>query len=239
MALTNYQTLTFLQLQNPGSAAQKIYTTADITSYINLARSQIAGEAMCIRNLATLGLTQGTRVYNFSSITLGTPSTGIAGIFNVRQALLGLGAGNIWLHPRSFEWFTLYSLGTIVPAESTPIRWSQYGQGATGSLYVDPIPDADYTATLDCVCYPVPLVDDLTPEAIPFPWTDVVPFYAAWYALCAVQRFTDAEKMMERVHMYMARARSMSNPDVVPQVYSQAPQDPSVIGHLGLQPKGQ
>lgn len=232
--LNSYLNLTQLQLQYPASAAQKLFTTADLTSFINLARSQLAGEGECIRTIGSLSLAANTRSYNFSSITLPNAPAGTQGIFNIRQTWLNVGQGQVWLHPRSFEWFTLYALNNVVPPTGAPVRWCQFGQGVTGSLYFDLLPDQTYTVTTDTICYPEALVTDSTPEAIPYPWTDVVPFYAAWYALCAAQRFADADKMMERVHLYMQRARSMSNPDVLPQNYLQAPPDPTLGQHLGL-----
>lgn len=232
--LNSYLNLTELQLQLTASAAQKLYSTADLTSYINLARSQIAGEGECIRTIGSLPVTSASRTYNFSSVTLPNAPSGTQGIFNIRQTWVTVGSGQVWLHPRSFEWFSLYALNNVVPPTGQPVRWCQFGQGVTGSLYFDPLPDQNYTITTDTVCYPDNLATDGDPEAIPYPWTDVVPFYAAWYALCAAQRFADADKMMERVHLYMQRARAMSNPDVLPQNYLQAPPDPTLGQHIGL-----
>ena len=150
--LTTYITATQQQLQNPSSAAAKLFSTPDLTTYINLARSQIAGMAECIRNYATLPLAANQRVYNFSTIVLTAPTTGIQDVFNVRQSLVQVGQGSVWLHPRPFEWMTLYALNNVVPPTGLPKRWSQYGQGVTGSLYFDPIPDQAYTVNLDTVC---------------------------------------------------------------------------------------
>jgi hypothetical protein len=239
MALTSYLNLTKMQLQYPASAASKLFTDTDLTEFINLARSQLAGEGECISNLATLAVSAATAYapYDFTSVTFGSPSTGIQGIFNVRQAWVQVGTGSVWLHPRSWEWFGLYALNSAAPIPALPVRWCQYGQGVTGTLYFDPIPLNNYTMNLDTICYPIALVDDTTAEAIPYPWTDVVPFYAAWYALCAAQKFDAADKMFERVQLYMSRARRMSNPDVVPQNYRQAPPDPTMAGHLGIKPQ--
>lgn len=241
--LSTYLNLTKLQLQYPSTAAGKLYSDADLTTFINQARGQLAGDAECIANFASLTLTAGQRQYNFSSVALGSPSTGIQGIFNIRQSLLQLGTGSggqgyVWMRPRSFPWFTLYHLNNVVPDEGQPSEWSQFGQGVSGTIFIDLVPDQAYTLSLDTICYPVDLVDDSTVEAIPYPWTDVVPFYAAWYALCASQKQTDADKMYQRVELYMNRARKMSNPDVVPQAYRQPVPDPAKGLHLGIPTRG-
>lgn len=236
--LTSYQQKTQLLLNDVKIEKFNLF---DLRTYINFGRGQIAGDGECIRNFATLALSQGTRVYSFSSIILSSPSTGIQGVFKVRQALVqqgsgDAGTGSVWLHPRSFEWITLYGLNQVVPTEAIPTRWAQYGQGVTGSLYFDPVPDTGYTVNLDCVCYPSDLVDDTSTEVIPYPWTDVVPFYAAWYALKNAHMDDMSDKMWERVQFYMAQARRMSNPDLLPQNFSQAPPDPTMPGRLGLKP---
>ena len=242
MALTQYLNLTKLELQYPASAAGKLFSDTDLTTWINLARAQLAGEAECISNFASLPVVQGTRQYNFTSVVLTAPDSGIQGIFKVQQAMVQLGTGQggqgyVWMRPRNFPWFLFYHLNQIVPPEGLPTEWSQYGQGVTGTIFVDPVPDQAYTLSLDSVCYPVNLVDDSTVEAIPYPWTDVVPFYAAWYALCAAQKQTDADKMWERMQTYMARARRLSNPDVNPSAYRQMVQpnpNPIAAAHIGL-----
>ena len=235
--LTAYLTQTQQLLQNP-PAPSALYNPGDLTTYINLARGQLAGEAECIRVYATLALAVGIQQYQFSAINLGSspPSTsGIKGVFNVRQALVQTpNGGAVWIRPRSFEWFTFFRLNNAVPGQAQPNEWSQYGQGVTGSLFVSPTPDVAYTLNIDTCCYPIPLTSDSTPEAIPYPWTDAVPFYAAWYAMMSSQRQSDADKMFERYQMLANRARQISNASVLPSIYPQSP-DPVAQSRLGLQ----
>ena len=91
--LAAYETQTRRLLQNP-AASTTLYIKSDIDAWINLARSQLAGEGECVRNYATLQLTAGTNKYNFTDIVLSAPSTGVQGVFNIRQSLVGLGGGN-------------------------------------------------------------------------------------------------------------------------------------------------
>lgn len=233
--LSQYVSRTYLELQTTQAAGEKLFSEANLITFINLARSQLAGEGHCIRYFAELTAPQSTRALDFDDIDTGVSATnGIAGIFHVRQAFVQLGDGLIYMTVRPFPWFSTYHMNQVVPIEAIPTDWSQYGQGVTGSIYLDPVPDQEYTLSLDCVCYPIDLEDDSTPEAIPYPWTDVVPFYAAWYALTSAQRMTDAEIMMQRVQLYMGKARNLSNSSVVPQAFEDAPQDPSLTNRYGL-----
>lgn len=247
--LNNYLTDTKNLLQNP-TAPSGLYDNTSLTRWINIARGQVAGEAECIRVLGTLTLTPSQRNYNFSSINVGVPgTTGVQGVLCVRDVLYTVGSGFRKLAPRPWEWFLQYKLNNVVPVEGEPRTWAQFGQGAatpptgnsdaTGSFYLDPPPDQAYTLTFDCVCYPVELVNSNTVEAIPYQWTDAVPFFAAYYAYLSAQtgaRQADAERMFTHYQTFLERARKQSNPDVLRWQYSQAT-DPTQLNKLGLSPK--
>lgn len=236
--LTSYLTRTTQLLQNPG-APTSLYSTSDLTEYVNLARGQLAGDGECIRVYATLPIVQGTQQYPFSAIDLGGAS-GVEGVLNVRTIWLGIGSGQVWIRPRSFAWFGLYELNNPVPVQGPPTVWSQYAQGVNGSIFVSAVPDSTYTLTLDTLCYPIPLVSDATVEAIPYPWTDAVPFLAAYYALLSAQsaaRQADADRMFARYEEYRNRGRKFSNPVVSPFLYPQAG-DPTRANKLGVSSGG-
>jgi hypothetical protein len=249
---TNLQNL----LQSPG-APTLLYSLTNLDIWINLARGQLAGEAECIRSIGTLTTVIGQRPYNFSSLSFGTPSvTGIQGAIHVRRVSYTVGqnqqglAGQQWIPPRAWEWFDLYHLNNVVPTAGPPVVWSQFaqgsagagtGSGATGSFYVDPPPDFTYTLNCDCVCYPIALVDDTTVEAIPYLWTDCVPFFAAYYAYLSSQtgaRQADAERMYNHYQTFLQRARQASNPSVNRTQYEQA-SDPAQAAKMGIKPPAQ
>jgi hypothetical protein len=249
--LTAYQTALQNLLQNPGAPSQ-LYSVTSQNTWINTARGQLAGEAECIRLIGTISTVVGQRAYNFSSINTGVAATnGIAGVIHVRRISYNVGqnpqglSGTQWITPRPWEWFDLYNLNNPVPTQGPPQTWSQYGQGsagtgtgsgATGSFYLDPPPDLTYTLNLDCVCYPLALVDDTTVEAIPYLWTDAVPFFAAYYAYLSAQtgaRQADAERMFGHYQTFLQRARQVSNPSVNRYMYEQAG-DPAQAAKMGI-----
>lgn len=247
--LTNYQTDTQNLLQKPG-AATPLYDLTSVTRWINIARGQLAGEYECIRFSGTIPMVAGQREYNFSSINTGTSATnGIGGAIHIRSIRVTIGTGAKWLTPRPSSWYELYELNNPNPQQNMPLTWSQFGQGgapgslgsgATGSFYVSPIPDQAYTLTCSCICFPIPLVDDTTVEAIPYQWTDAVPFFAAYYALLSAQasaRQGEAARMFEMYKMFGERARTQSNPDVNRWQSLQA-SDPTTVAKLGLKSAG-
>lgn len=235
MLLSEYVLLTQRLLQNP-AAPESLYSEDDVTSGINTGRRILAGKSECLRVMGTINAVAGQRNYNYADIDLGvSATTGIGGVLNVRRVLYAVGSGYKMAYPRNWEWFDLYALNTPVPQSGAPRIWSQYAQGSTGSFYLDPIPDTDYTLSLDCVCYPVDLEDDTTVDAIPQLWNDAVPYIGAYYALLGAQsgqRSDDANRMWERFEEFLKIARESSNPSVNRYLYSQAA-DPTQGAKVG------
>lgn len=234
-------------LQNP-AAPIPLYDQTSVDRWINIARGQLAGEGECIRVIGTIDTVVGQRAYDFSDIDLGvSATTGVQGAINVRRINYTVGAGQQFVVPRPWEWFNFYNLNNVVPTSGPPTEWSQFGQGsagtntgsgASGSFYLDPPPDAIYALQCDCVCYPIALATNNTAEAIPYLWTDAVPFFAAYYAYLSSQtaaRAQDAMRMMQLYTEFVKRARQASNPSVLRGQYEQAG-DPAQAAKFGIKP---
>lgn len=233
MALIAYETAVLALIQAPSSPSPLVATPL-LDTNINTARNQVAAQGECIRNYATLAVTSAAQQYPFSDIVLGTaiPANSVGSVLNVRKATFAVGGGQGRIYNREFEWFQNYILANAAPVGSQPKYWAQYGQGVNGTLFIN-LPDGPYTLTLDCACLPVPLADDSTPEAIPELWTDAVPYYAAWLSMTALQRQADAEMMLKRFDLLMARARQTATPSVLPHQFSNGP-DPVMPNRLGI-----
>lgn len=253
--LAYYLTQTERLLQNP-AATNALYQQSDLTSYINTARGQVAGEGECIRFIGTLQTVPGMRAYPFSAIVIGTPSlTGIQAPIHVRRISYNVGTGQQQVYPSAWEWFDSYHLMNPNPVAGPPQVWAQHRQGSagtgaitgigtgsliSGSFYIDPPPDIAYTLNCDCVCYPQALAADGDLEAIPYLWTDSVPFFAAYYALLSAQnnaRLADAERYFNYYQTFVDRARRFSNPSLNRSLYEQAA-NLAEPASFGLSPKG-
>jgi hypothetical protein len=236
--LTSYQTATQQLLQNPKSPTT-LYATSDLTGWINTARGQLAGEAECVRVLGTISTILNTRNYNFTSINV-SGTAGVQGVLHVRSMRYFVASGYQWVAPRQWEWFELFDLNNPVPGSGPPREWAQYAQGQGGSFFVDQLPDQIYQLTLDTVCVPISLVDDTTVEAIPYPFTDAVPYFAAYLALLSAQmqsRRADAEAYFGYYQTFLQRARQFSNPSLLRSQYEQAA-DPTMQAKLGQKAGG-
>lgn len=240
--LNAYLTQTRSLLQLPGTDSTSLYTDADLTRWINLARGQLAGEAECIRINGPIACVVGQREYKFSTISL---VTGVAGVINVRSIRYAVGTGSLWIPGRPWEWFELYEANNAIELSGPPETWSQYGQGAapgftgsasSGSFFISPTPDVAYILLCDTVCYPTPLANDTDPETIPYLFTDCVPFFAAYYALLSAQmgaRYNDAIQMYKMYGEFLSRARKASNATPNRWQFEQAA-DPAQAAKMGV-----
>lgn len=230
--LYDYQQRTQLLLAD---LKQEIVNSGMLTLYINQARGQLAGDAECIRNRMTRVLVApNSGPYPFTSFLVSAGAVGIAGALNVRQVTVPVTGGIKMLNAWPWEYFNQFFVSTQTPTADIPNDWAQLGQGAGGTIFLSPPPSTNLTMTLDCVCYPVGLVDDLTAEAIPYPWTDAVPYFAAYLAYLGAQQTEQAKGMFGLYEEFKTRARKYATPAVLPQNYEQSsPQAPVIPLNVG------
>jgi hypothetical protein len=221
-----------------GDETFKWLRDGDLTTYINEARNQVAGESESVVTTGQLSAVPGSgaQQYPFSALVL--PAAAISGgvglVLNVRQGSYLVGEGQKSVYPRSWPWFQLYILNQPLPEAGPPHEFSQQGQGQFGTLWLNLL-DTSYTLQFDVVCLPTPLVSDTTAEAIPLLWTIAVPYYAAWLALMSHPApQMDPEKMFERYQQMMQRARGGAVSQVLPHIQSQG-QDIANANRYGLQ----
>lgn len=222
-------------IQAPGSPVPLI-TSSQATIYINAARNQVAVEAKCIRSYATLSIGTAAQQYSFGSIVPPATPLGVGEVMEVEMAGYTVPntspPGQRLVVQREWQWFNRYVLQNPTPVAGPPQYYAQYGQGTSGTLWFN-LPDQTYIVNLDTVCLPIALAVDSDPEAIPYQWTDPVPFYAAWLGMMQEQRQGDADLIYQRYQRLMQRARTGATPQVTPHQYSQTV-DPTMANQLGI-----
>lgn len=96
-----------------------------------------------------------------------------------------------------------------------PAKWARYNN----NVYLRPIPSQAYPMQWDTICSVIDLVDDSTVEALPYPFTDAVPYYAAYLALMNSQRAQDADNMFKLYEQFARRARTFFQRTMMPSMY--------------------
>lgn len=198
---------------------QELLNPAFLTMFINTARGQLAGESECVRFIGSLSTVAATQSYAFSAITT---TTGIQNVFNVRRINYLSGSGQQFISPLPWEWFDLYYLNNVAPVSAAPQVWAQFAQGVLGSFYLSPIPNGVFQLKLDVSCNPSALAADSDPEVIPYPWTDAVPYFAAYLSYVYAQNGEKASQMLGLYREFTDRAGKISTPAVVPYQYEPA-----------------
>jgi hypothetical protein len=162
-------------------------------------------------------VTQGREEYSFSGFDLST-FPGVKEIYYVRSASI---IYSNYRYSLPCYAFTIYqAMVRQFPSqyEYVPTFMSQFGQGASGSLFFYPIPSQSYQVELDCCCIPIDLEDDQSVEALPDPWTDAVAYWAAMLSFQELQNLNAAKFYEDQFnrrclgYSNYARAGRMINP---------------------------
>lgn len=163
--------------------------------------------------------------YNFTSINSliqGTPSGSYFGVDSVHEVFsVAVSRGNTMPMLQRMDWTSFQAYCRIYQGTQRdyPAVWAQYTKGVNGSIYLFPIPSGNYQMTWDCICQPTDLASDADPEAIPYPWTEAVPYYAAYLCFQYSQRYDDATRMMGEYNRLMMEASAFATSPSIPQVY--------------------
>lgn len=215
MALNSYITQVRSLLHDPNA---QFYSDSTLTGFINEARQQVALEGECIRGIGTTTTVLNQQLYQNSIVVVPTVPVGIAspGLVVPRSISFNPGIINsratITLEGRGWDWFNFYWLGIAAPPAGRPAAWSPFQIGANGSFYIGPAPNQLTPLSIDGIWLPLALTDDSIAEAIPYPWTDAIKFYATFLAYMDSQRSSDAQEMFNEYENFMKRARGIVTP---------------------------
>lgn len=141
-------------------------------------------------------LNVGQEVYPFSDINV-TAFPGVASVYAIQSASVLYANYRYSLPMYDFSTYQAKVRQYAVLYQYVPAFCSQYGQGVDGSFYTYPLPSQTYQWEFDCFCLPQDLVNDLSVEAIPQPWQDVVPYYAAHLAFLELQNMNSGAYYMK------------------------------------------
>ena len=140
---------------------------------------------------------QGQEVYPYSGIDV-SYFPGVKSVYFVRS--ISLIYSNYRYSVPQYAFSTYQALIRQYVASQyqyVPTFAAQFGQGVGGSLFMYPVPSQTYQLELDCQCLPQDMIDDQSVEAIPEPWTDCVPYWAAHLAMLELQNGNAARMYLD------------------------------------------
>ena len=160
-------------------------------------------------------------VYTFQSVSALVKANfpGVAQIISIQSVAVSWGSWKPAMRNLPWSMFQAYCRAWNIGEQNYPTVWSQYGQGENGSIYLYPIPSVLAQMDWDCYCSPIDLSLDTDVEALPHPFTEAVPFYAAYWAFMSAQNQDAAMAMRAEYKNQMAEARSYVSPALIPDFY--------------------
>lgn len=147
---------------------------------------------------------QGQEVYNFSDADL-SMWPGVESIYMIKSVSMLFSSFRYSLSCYSFSTYQALVRQWAQQWQYVPAVCAQYGQGAGGSFYLYPLPSQAYQIEWDCFCLPSDLIDDQSYEAIPAPWTDAVPYFAAHLGYLELQNWNGAKGYLELFDKFVQR----------------------------------
>ena len=153
-------------------ASANYWSTSELTDYINAARNRVTADTGCNRVLQTVNLTAATETFAYSSLPSGVRT------IDVLNITVLWGTQRV---PMSYMPYTEFNLKMRAwqSFQSRPIAFTVYG-GST--VYVGPVPDQTYVSEWDTVVVPAALINTIDQDTIAFPYTEPIPYYAAYLA---------------------------------------------------------
>lgn len=149
-------------------------------------------------------LNQGQEVYPFSGVDL-SQFPGVESIYGVRSVSIIYNNYRYSLPMYAFSTYQAMIRQYPFQYQYVPTFCSQFGQGVDGSIYVYPLPSQTYQMEWDCQCLPSDLIQDGSPEALPDPWTDAVPYMACYHAYLELQNFNAANFYLQMYDKWAER----------------------------------
>jgi len=222
--LSRYLTQTRRLLRDANST---YWTDNELTDHINTARAQTVMDTGCLRGLCEFVTVVGQEFYDYfdTFLTGASPPytmTVTNGTTVQTSAVVDImGINVIWSQTR-------YPLmNSAFSRQSAYFRpWTNYQQQpATFATYgqrgfnLAPIPDQAYDCEADVVYLPVDMAAPTDEEVIDFPFTDCVPFYAAFKAQLSYQSFEKAAGLKMLYAQRAVECISQTKSRMIPNAY--------------------
>lgn len=149
-------------------------------------------------------MNQGQEVYRFADQDL-SANPGVKSIYSVKSVSVLYANWRYTLACPSFSSYQATLRSFPFQYQYVPFYMAQYGRGTAGAFFMYPQPSAPWQMEWDCFCLPDNLTDDQSVEAIPDPYTDAVPFRAAYFAYLELQNLNAARFYDQEFDKWMAR----------------------------------
>jgi hypothetical protein len=187
-ALDTYNLRTRRLISDPG---KNYWSDSELNDDINQARVRVAADTKCLRQLVTgVTLPAGQEFYPIvSTVNGGTPANLGLQVVEIMSVTIYWGNMRVKCQNRSFT------------EQDARLRIFQTYVSRPGSLavmggnnvYLNPVPDQNYTSDWDVVLVPLPLVASTDPEVLPVVFQGLPQWFAASIAKYGEQSMSESD----------------------------------------------
>ncbi len=163
-------------------------------------------------------LNQGQEVYPFSLVDL-SMYPGVGAIYFVRSVSVIYSNWRYSLPCKSFTDYQAFIRTYPFQFQYVPAVCAQFGQGTDGSFYMYPLPSQAYQVEFDASCLPSDLRTNQDVDALPQPWSEAVPYFAAHLCYLELQNWNGARGMMALFDQFCTRYGSYARAGRVSDPY--------------------
>lgn len=187
-----------------------LWSEADKTAYINEGLKQRDLDSGGQRSILSVTLTAGDDTYLFSDAAVG--NTSIFDVVAINLIYNGLRVVLDMMPKTQLD-------ATYRVFQSTyrdrPAAWCRFG--SQGVIF-GPVPALAYVTEWDCVVFSADLVASTDADQLPYPYTQPVPYYAAYLAKINEQQQDEAQLHLEK-YQYYVNAINAVRTGMVPSMY--------------------
>ena len=163
-------------------------------------------------------INEGQEVYPFSQVDL-SPFPGVGQVYMIKSVSIIYANYRYSLPCYSFSTYQAMIRQYPFQYQWVPTFCAQFGQGTNGSFFLYPLPSQAYQIEWDCFCLPLDLTTDQDVEALPQPWTEGVPYFAAYLAMLEMQNWNSARGYLELFDQFVHRYSTYARPGRVTNPY--------------------
>src|SRR5712691_3920429 len=149
------------------------------------------------RQLFTLVLTPGTGTYTFTTV-------GSASIFDVIGVVVQY--GNLQVQLDQVDYTTLIT--RYQPWTTYQYVPRAFARRGPSTVVLAPAPASNYTSVWDCAVFSTALVNGTDADPVPYPYTEGVPYFAAYMAKLNERQVAEAQHFFERFQQHLGIAQT-------------------------------
>ncbi len=204
-----------------GDFAPNTTLTSISTNSITISPAPLRSDTALVSFYPLLSTAVGQESYYYAIPFAGNLLTqaGIQNVVQVKSVTVNWGgiggSSNVMLEQWSFTKYQAFLGYYGTSLQGNPAVWCSYNN----TVMMRPVPSSVWPMQWDTVCTPIALASSTDVEAIPYPYTDSVKYYAAYLALMNSQNPGNADRMEALYNKTMTEARSFTQRTFVPYVY--------------------